>query len=524
MLRFKLGLSFWLRRTFNAGRPEEQDAPESSKMESSNLYPSFPPPPPRELLEHRDQYLNVLNERRYAAPYGEKEDAPLYALYRLYENIVLDDNIGIRNEIEAFWWKRWLVKDIPDPKDEDELERYAVLACIPALLVESFNRRIELGLCREGHSIMSQEEREVLAKTPKTLESMPPWASKVPPLVETLYIPHTIEGESQLHSLDDKRSSAWFKEKNILIWHHHIHFRSSARHKKPHQTEETITSSRYSIFRYHTILETAFIQPLILWLVIEIKSHGLPTWRVAVSAGPLLGLQINKRQPTLAQSAAKRIHDRISKLPPPPVNLGSLAIVCISDTHNTRPALPDGDILIHAGDLSQYGTFAEVQTQLDWLNSQPHKQKIVIAGNYDLLLDADFAVTHPDRELDGPGKSRQYLRWGSLVYLQGSTQDFECQGRKFRIYGSPWTPKCGSFAFQYNEISTQADLWKNRIPDDVDIVLTHGPPAAHLDENGKGCVSLLKEVWRVKPKLHVFGHIHAGRRRGRGLGRCPGLL
>lgn len=64
-----------------------------------------------------------------------------------------------------------------------------------------------------------------------------------------------------------------------------------------------------------------------------------------------------------------------------------ISVVCVSDTHNSQPVLPDGDILIHAGDMTQSGSFKELQVTLDWLNAQPHPHKIVIAGNHDKLLD-----------------------------------------------------------------------------------------------------------------------------------------
>ena len=57
-----------------------------------------------------------------------------------------------------------------------------------------------------------------------------------------------------------------------------------------------------------------------------------------------------------------------------------ITVVCISDTHNLQPDLPDGDLLVHAGDLTSFGTFDELQSQLDWLNKQPHRYKIVIGG------------------------------------------------------------------------------------------------------------------------------------------------
>lgn len=114
---------------------------------------------------------------------------------------------------------------------------------------------------------------------------------------------------------------------------------------------------------------------------------------------------------------------------------------------------------------------------------------------------------HPDRELDKPGKSRADLNWGRVIYLQNSSIELQCNGRSLRIYGSAMTPKCGNFGFQYDP---EEDIWADTVPDGTDILLTHGPPALHLDQ-GKGCKHLLKEIWRARPKLVVFGHIHLGR-------------
>lgn len=169
-----------------------------------------------------------------------------------------------------------------------------------------------------------------------------------------------------------------------------------------------------------------------------------------------------------------------------------------------------GDILVHAGDLSQFGTFAEIQAQLSWLASQPHPHKIVIAGNHDLLLDAAFVAAHPDRELDRPGKARGDLRWGDVRYLEHETIDLMVGDRSARIFGSPWTPRCGSWAFQYEDASAP---WEDSMPEDADVVMVHGPPKGHLDDGGKGCEILLKELWRARPRVVVCGHIHAGRGR-----------
>jgi hypothetical protein len=85
-------------------------------------------------------------------------------------------------------------------------------------------------------------------------------------------------------------------------------------------------------------------------------------------------------------------HQALAETPSLPSHAPPIRVVCLSDTHNETPHVPDGDILIHAGDLTQNGTFTELQAQLSWLAKLPHQYKIVIAGNYDLLLDPDFSV------------------------------------------------------------------------------------------------------------------------------------
>ncbi|PGH15835.1 hypothetical protein AJ79_02216 [Helicocarpus griseus UAMH5409] len=196
-----------------------------SPTETFDPFRIFPPPTPDELIRNRDAYTEQLIHRKFIAPRGEMEDKPLYALYRLYEYIVLDNNIDMRNELETFWWSRWTVADIPDPGEQGEPARYAVLSCIPHLLVESFNRRIDMGLRREEpSSILSTEEQMEWAATPKKYESVPEWARRVPPVEAVLKIPHTMDGKTQIEEFEDERASLPFKEKNILLWHPHIHF------------------------------------------------------------------------------------------------------------------------------------------------------------------------------------------------------------------------------------------------------------------------------------------------------------
>ncbi|KAI9836109.1 MAG: hypothetical protein M1819_001725 [Sarea resinae] len=182
-----------------------------------------------------------------------------------------------------------------------------------------------------------------------------------------------------------------------------------------------------------------------------------------------------------------------------------IRIVCISDTHNRTIPVPDGHLLIHAGDLSDHGSVAEIQAQIDWLKGLPHAQKVVIAGNHDSYFDEST------RKQDDKDKE---LNWGSIHYLQHSSVSLNFpthDSRRLNIYGAPHIPNCGgsSFAFQYMRGD---DAWSNTIPDETDVLVTHTPPKYHLDlPAALGCQWLLKEVWRVRPTVHVCGHIHAGR-------------
>jgi 3',5'-cyclic AMP phosphodiesterase CpdA len=131
--------------------------------------------------------------------------------------------------------------------------------------------------------------------------------------------------------------------------------------------------------------------------------------------------------------------------------LNPIKVVCISDTHNTQPELPPGDLLLHAGDLTEWGTFEELQSQLTWLSSQPHTHKVMIAGNHDVLLDRAFLNRFPDRYNDEFKAKVSDLNFGSVIYLQDSAVTLEFpdrENRKLRIYGSPTTPEYVASAFQ----------------------------------------------------------------------------
>lgn len=179
-------------------------------------------------------------------------------------------------------------------------------------------------------------------------------------------------------------------------------------------------------------------------------------------------------------------------------------IVCISDTHAKKVPIPSGDILIHAGDLANQGTAAEIQDQVDWIASLPHHHKIVISGNHDSFFDPRSRHAFDKTES---------IDFKGIHYLQHSSVTLafpQAANRQLTFYGAPQIPECGpdDFAFQYPR---QQDAWSDTIPALTDILITHSPPRHHLDlPHGMGCGFLLREVWRVRPKIHVFGHVHAG--------------
>ena len=172
-----------------------------------------------------------------------------------------------------------------------------------------------------------------------------------------------------------------------------------------------------------------------------------------------------------------------------------MRIVCISDTHGShrRLAVPPGDLLIHAGDVTVNGYLDELDDFNDWLGSLPHGNKLLIAGNHDFCFQEQA--------------SRARARITNAHYLE----DDSAIVAGVKIYGSPWQPYFGGWAFNLRRGELLAAVWA-KIPEDTDILVTHSPPEGILDRNRSGepcgCRDLLNRVREVRPRLHVFGHIH----------------
>lgn len=174
-----------------------------------------------------------------------------------------------------------------------------------------------------------------------------------------------------------------------------------------------------------------------------------------------------------------------------------MRIVCISDTHNINEALevPEGDLLIHAGDATAEGERWEVEKFAEWFNALPHRHKIFVAGNHDWM----FQLENRD--------ARALLR--DVHYLEDDCVTVE----GLKIHGSPWTPQYKHYVWAYilGRGAPLAEKWA-MIPDDVDVLVTHCPPEGILDASGSGeragCAELLRKVLEIRPRLHVFGHMH----------------
>jgi Icc-related predicted phosphoesterase len=192
-------------------------------------------------------------------------------------------------------------------------------------------------------------------------------------------------------------------------------------------------------------------------------------------------------------------------------------VVCISDTHcmHKEISLPHGDILVHTGDSTRGGSLEQLKDFLDWFSIQPFSYRIWIAGNHDLTLHSEFYEEHWKRFHRRGKEDIQAIRrllksYPDVIYLEDDLIELE----ELRIYGSPWQPTFFHWAFNKDRGQEIALKWKE-IPQRVDILLTHGPPLGYGDlcNSGAraGCADLLHHImYRIQPRLHVFGHIHEG--------------
>lgn len=178
-------------------------------------------------------------------------------------------------------------------------------------------------------------------------------------------------------------------------------------------------------------------------------------------------------------------------------------IVCISDTHtyHKRVTVPEGDILVHAGDFCGRGDPLEVGHFLDWMESLPHETKIVVPGNHDICV------------ADDPQVRIQFEYSGIHLLIDESVT---VAGLKF--YGVPWTPDFfpDTWSFQHCQAGcTPEEIWA-KVPEDTDILVSHGPPYGCGDQitpifsQHLGSKPMRDRIEELKGSLRyvVCGHIH----------------
>lgn len=191
-----------------------------------------------------------------------------------------------------------------------------------------------------------------------------------------------------------------------------------------------------------------------------------------------------------------------------------MKIVFISDTHNRHIKLygepntpgefelPDGDTIVHCGDLTGRGGLSEIRAFLKWFSSlDKYKNKIFIAGNHDFAFETISEICEAI-----------LTEYPNITYLNNS--GITIDGINF--WGSPATPYFFDWAFNYQRGEDIAKIW-SLIPKNTDVLITHGPPYKILDqvpdtkfnpEVNVGCKDLLNVINEINPKIHAFGHIH----------------
>lgn len=194
----------------------------------------------------------------------------------------------------------------------------------------------------------------------------------------------------------------------------------------------------------------------------------------------------------------------------------------------------DMDLVIFGGDCSGRGGQGEIDTFMNWFNLQPG-EKVMIAGNHDFFFDYKLKQTHPRHSWQPDPEeavNEMLAKYPDITYLDDS--GVEMFGLK--IWGSPIQPWFHDWAFnrfRNTHIDVNGDTkWVGDtvggikphwdvIPDDIDILITHGPPFMHGDglcskfeKAGEfphvGCADLMNRIKEIKPKISVFGHIHEG--------------
>lgn len=218
-----------------------------------------------------------------------------------------------------------------------------------------------------------------------------------------------------------------------------------------------------------------------------------------------------------------KYHAQLVSDPGKPKTLDSVRILCISDTHGEHGSLDPSsfspcDLVIFAGDLSMFGNPSEVSSFKKWFQSINCPNKLLIAGNLDLTFDTknldhfkDKILHYVKTDVKLETIKPNFLQNADFIYAEHNLVEITISNHPIRIFASPYTPEFMDFGFQYKEKEQAKALW-DQIPNDIDVLVTHGPPHNICDKSSSGfhcgCEVLRGAIERVKPALSVFGHIH----------------
>ena len=215
-------------------------------------------------------------------------------------------------------------------------------------------------------------------------------------------------------------------------------------------------------------------------MVLEIQSKSAPKPPDPFEPTPLLRLAFQ----TPVKLLLYNIYHLVTFLRSTPrPSQPPIRVVCISDTHShIVEDVPEGDILVHAGDLTDDGSVQEIQKQIDWLESLPHKEIVVISGNHDTYLDPRSRPSLREDQRSGA------VNWGRIHYLQhrrlsltitpeprgGDMSDAtnsrthllsqRSRHRRITLYGAPQIPACGPMSVHAFQYPRGRDAWSETVP------------------------------------------------------------
>ena len=187
-----------------------------------------------------------------------------------------------------------------------------------------------------------------------------------------------------------------------------------------------------------------------------------------------------------------------------------MRITIISDTHQKHNQLnndlPGGDLLLHAGDFMTSGySKTEAEQFFKWYEMRGYDNCVFIAGNHDRIMQ------------DEPEMMRGLLTgYKGIDYLEDETVSIESQeGLMVKVYGSPWQPEFYDWAYNLPRNGEELKAKWDAIPEDTDILITHGPAWGFVDtvlgrNQHLGCELLAERIKTIRPKIHICGHIHSG--------------